>query len=243
MDMRIKALNRFLALATAASVLGTTLHAANVTGRVILEGTPPPEIVVDLSPDPRCAALHTEPLTTRHYVVGADRGLANVFVYIREGVPAGDYPMPSDVPLLDQVDCEYVPYVLGVRVGQTFQVKNSDPTLHNVHATPDRRTGNRGFNFAQPFKGLVSERRFTAPEVAIRFKCDVHPWMFAYVAVVDHPFFSVTDESGRFEIKGLPDGKYTIEAWHVRSHRGGTGLTREIEVKGDTVVDFTIQVP
>jgi hypothetical protein len=240
--MRIKALNRIFLLWVVAGALGTGLQAASVTGRVVLEGTPPPEIVVDLSPDARCAALHTEPLTTRHYVVGEDQGLANVFVYIREGVPEADYPIPSEVPLLDQVDCEYVPYVMGVRAGQTFQVRNSDPTMHNVHSTPDRRTGNRGFNFAQPFKGLVSERKFTAPEVAIRFKCDVHPWMFAYVAVVDHPFFAVTDESGRFEIKDLPDGNYTIEAWHVRSHRGGTGLTQEIEVKGETTVDFEVAV-
>jgi hypothetical protein len=240
--MTIKALNRIFLLWVVAGGLGYGLHAASVTGRVVLEGTPPPEIVVDLSPDPRCAALHTEPLTTRHYVVGEDQGLANVFVYIREGVPERDYPIPSEMPLLDQVDCEYVPYVMGVRAGQTFQVRNSDPTMHNVHSTPDRRTGNRGFNFAQPFKGLVSERRFTAPEVAIRFKCDVHPWMFAYVAVVDHPFFAVTDESGRFEIKDLPDGKYTIEAWHVRSHRGGAGMTQEIQVKGDTTVDFAVAV-
>jgi hypothetical protein len=240
--MRIKALNKIFLLWVVVGALASGLQAASVTGRVVLEGTPPPEIVVDLSPDPRCAALHTEPLTTRHYVVGEDQGLANVFVYIREGVPERDYPIPSEMPLLDQVDCEYVPYVMGVRAGQTFQVRNSDPTMHNVHSTPDRRTGNRGFNFAQPFKGLVSERRFTAPEVAIRFKCDVHPWMFAYVAVVDHPFFAVTDESGRFEITDLPDGKYTIEAWHVRSHRGGTGLTQEIEVKGDTTVDFAVAV-
>lgn len=240
--MRIKPLNPAFGW-VAVVALATTLQAANVTGRVVLEGTPPPEIVVDFSPDPRCAALHTEPVTTRHYVVGEDQGLANVFVYIREGVPAGEYPLPDEVPLLDQVDCAYMPYVLGVRVGQTFQVKNSDPTMHNVHATPDRRTGNRGFNFAQPFKGLVSERSFTAPEVAIRFKCDVHPWMFAYVAVVEHPFFAVTDEAGRFEIPDLPDGKYTIEAWHVRSHRTGTGLTKEIEVKGNTEVDFTVVIP
>jgi hypothetical protein len=240
--MTIKALNRFLIGICVGAALMADSHAAQLSGRVVLEGKPPPEIVVDLSPDPRCAALHTEPLTTRHYVVGEDNGLANVLVYIREGVPSGEYPLPAEKPLLDQVDCEYVPYVLGVRVNQAFDIRNSDPTLHNVHATPDRQTGNRGFNFAQPFKGLVSERRFTAPEVAIRFKCDVHPWMFAYVAVVDHPFFAVTGPDGRFTIPALPDGKYTVEAWHVRSHRGGAGVRQEIEVKGETVLDFTIAV-
>jgi hypothetical protein len=237
--MRIKPLNVIVALVLIA-VPG--IRAGDLTGRVVLKGTPPPEIVVDLSPDPRCAATHEKPLTTRHYVVGEGGGLANVFVHVREGLGDAKYPMPTETPLLDQVNCEYTPYVLGVRVNQSFQVRNSDPTMHNVHATPERGSGNRGFNFAQVFKGNVTSKAFTAPEVAVRFKCDVHPWMFAYVAVVDHPFFAVTDEDGRFKIEGLPDGRYTVEAWHVKTHRGGAGLSQEVEVKGDAEVSFTIEV-
>jgi hypothetical protein len=243
--MRIKTLNkRIVGLGLMGALLGS-IEAGNLTGRVVLVGTPPPEIVVtatDLARDPRCAALHTEPLTTRHHVVGEEGGLANVVVYVKEGVPEGNHPIPVEKPLLDQVKCEYVPYVMGVRANQAFQIRNSDPTFHNVNATPARGSGNRPFNFSQPFQGRVDERTFTAPEVAIRFRCDLHPWMFAYVAVFDHPFFAVTDENGRFEIPGLPDGRYTLEVWHQRTHRAGPGKTREIEVKGDTKVEFEIEV-
>jgi plastocyanin len=238
MLMTIKSLAATLpmvALATGA------LTGAELSGRVVLKGTPKPEVTIDMSADPRCAALHTKPVTTRHYVVGADGGLANVFVYIKEGLKEKNFPLPTDVPVLDQKDCEYLPYVMGVRVGQKFQIRNSDPTLHNVHATPKPGGGNTEFNLAQPTKGMTTEKAFTAPEVAIRFKCDVHPWMFAYVGVLDHPFFAVTDANGNFKISGLPNGKYTIEAWHVKTHRGGAGVTKEIAVEGDTKVEFTLE--
>mgnify|MGYP002348582455 CR=1 FL=1 len=224
-----------LAAACSPSVLG-----ADLTGRVVLKGTPKPEITIDMAADPRCAALHTQKITTRHYVVGANNGLANVLVFVKSGAEKKDYPMPAETPLLDQVGCEYTPYVMGVRANQKFLIKNSDPTLHNVHATPKAGGGNAEFNFAQPVKGMTTEKSFAAPEVAIRFKCDVHPWMFAYVGVFDHPFFAVTDKDGNFKISGLPDGKYTIEAWHQRTHRAEAGQVKEINVAGNTQVEFTI---
>lgn len=227
-------------LAVCVGVSVASMMGADVTGRVVLKGTPKSELTIDMASDPRCAALHTQKITTRHYVVGADNGLGNVLVFVKSGLEQKEYPMPSETPVLDQIGCEYIPYVLGVRANQKFLIKNSDPTLHNVHATPKAGGGNKEFNFAQPVKNMTTEKTFTAPEVAIRFKCDVHPWMFAYVGVFDHPYFAVTDKDGNFKISGLPNGKYTIEAWHQRTHRTEAGQTKEITVDGDTKVEFTI---
>jgi len=148
--------------------------------------------------------------------------------------------MPTEKFLLDQVNCEYTPYVGGVRKGQTIAIRNSDPTLHNVHATPKI---NKEFNFAQPVKGMVTEKSFDKAEMPpIRFKCDVHPWMFAYVGVFDHPFFAVTDKEGNFKISGLPNGKYTLAAYHRRTHTTTDGVTQEVTVEGDTKVDFVVEL-
>lgn len=227
-------------LAVVFAMGATSVRGAEVTGRVVLQGSPKPELTIDMASDPRCAALHTQKVTTRHYVVGANNGLANVLVFVKSGLEKKDYPAPTETPVLDQAGCEYMPYVMGIRANQKFLIKNSDPTLHNVHATPKAGGGNPEFNFAQPVKGMTTEKSFAAPEVAIRFKCDVHPWMFAYVGVFDHPFFAVTDKDGNFKISGLPNGKYTIEAWHQRTHRTEAGQTQEITVDGDAKVEFIL---
>ena len=211
---------------------------ADITGKVVLKGTPPAEVPIDMSAsqDKTCGPAHPEPVTTRHYLVNKDGGLANVFVYLKSGVTQKDFPAPAEAPVLDQVGCLYEPYVMGVMVNQKFKIRNSDPTMHNVHALP-RQGKNAEFNFAQPTKGQVNEKSFPSPEVLVQIKCDVHPWMFAYV---EHPFFAVTGKDGTFKISGVPNGKYTIEAYHAKTHRGSQGVTQEITVSGDTKVDFTI---
>jgi hypothetical protein len=219
-----------------AAFLGS-LHlagAADITGKVTLKGTPKPEIPIQL--DATCGKIQPKPVTTRHYVVGADKGLANVFVYIKQG--AQKTPATGDGPLLDQVGCMYEPYVMGVVTGQKFNIRNSDPILHNVHATPKPGSGNKEFNFAQVSKGAINPKTFDAPEVLVRMKCDVHPWMFAFVGVVDHPYFAVTDKDGNFTIKNVPAGKYTVEAVHQKS---GPGKTAEVEAGKS--VNFEIEVP
>lgn len=205
--------------------------AADITGKVKLKGTPKPEIPIQM--DANCGKLQPKPVTTRHFVVGSDNGLANVFVYLKN---APKTPATGEGPLLDQVGCMYEPYVMGVVTGQKFKVKNSDALLHNVHATPKV---NKEFNFAQVSKGQVNEKSFDQPEVLVRVKCDVHPWMFAYVGVVDHPYFAVTDKDGNFTIKNVPAGKYTIEAMHLKA--APTGKTQETEA-GKTV-NFELEVP
>ena len=166
--------------------------------------------------------------------MGDGGALANVFVYIKEGAKASE--ATGEGPVLDQVGCQYQPYVLGVQTGQKIKIRNSDATLHNVHATPKL---NKEFNFAQVTKGQINERAFEKSEVMVRMKCDVHPWMFAYVGVVDHPYFAVTGADGSFKLSGVPAGKYTVEAFHMKAG----SATKEITVgaDGNVTADFTFE--
>lgn len=237
--MKIKAI-----ILTSISVAGTMglLSAAELTGKVTLKGTPPPEKQIDL-PSTDCGKVHTGPApTTRHYVVGKDSGLANVFVYVKEGAK-GKYPVPTTAPMIDQVGCMYQPYVVGVMAGQKVQFKNSDPFMHNVHPMP-KVEGNEEKNFAQVTQGKVDDLVFPKAEMPVKVVCNVHAWMFAYVAVVDNPYFAVTDKDGNFKISGLPAGTYTIEAFHEKTHRGGAGVTQKITVGADDkkTADFVVEV-
>ena len=144
----------------------------------------------------------------------ADKGVLNTFVYVKDGLdPAYTFDTPTAPAVLDQKGCAYTPRVLGVRVGQAIEVVNSDPTLHNVHALP---MTNREFNHGQPRQNTRLSEVFTTPEVMVRFKCDVHGWMAAWVGVVAHPYFAVSDEKGEFKLPGLPPGSFTLEAWHEK---------------------------
>ncbi len=191
-------------------------------------------MLVDMSPDPVCGKVRATPLYTQHYLVAKDGGLANVFVYIRDGLRGRTFPPPANTPLLDQVGCVFTPYVMGVRTNQVFKIRNSDPTLHNVHATPKT---NEEFNLAQPVKDLVSLRQFNRPEVLVRIKCDVHPWMFAFVGVVEHPAFDVSAKDGSFKITGVPPGKYTLAAVHPKA--GVLAQEVTITEKENAPVNFT----
>lgn len=212
---------------------------ASVTGRVLLRGTPPPEKAVTL--DAACGRLHPAPMTTRHYVTGPGSTLADVFVYVKQGAEPQPVSQTLPAPLLDQVNCEYVPYVIGVQAGQKLKVRNSDPLLHNVHSLP-KVPGGRERNVGQPVKGQVSDFVFEKPEIFVQFKCDVHPWMFAYVGVVEHPWFAVTDANGSFTLpSGLPPGQYTLAAVHRRL--GEQTQTITVGANGTEPVTFTLEVP
>jgi plastocyanin len=215
-----------LSFAAAALALSTSLAFAqgSISGKAVLQGAAPGEKPIKMDADPYCAKSHPTQATTRHYVTGAGGGLANVFVYVKDGLAGKKFPAPTQTKVLDQKDCLYVPYVMGVQVGQPLDIINSDGTLHNVHCVAK---ANGEFNLSQPSKGMKNTKSFSKPEIMVQFKCDVHPWMFAYVGVVDHPFFAVTKEDGTFSITGLPPGEYTLEAWH---HKGGT-LTQKVKVE------------
>lgn len=193
-----------------------TAAAQEIQGKITLNGTPPPEIPVDLTdfPDVR-KAYPGQTFTTRHYVVGADGGLANVFVYVKEGLEGKSFPLPDAVPLLDQTNAGFYPYVFGVMTNQTFRIRNSEPYMDTVVAQP---RVNKELNVAQPVTGMVAQHRFPLAEILIRLRCGVHPWEFGYVGVVAHPFFAVTDPNGRYRLPaGLPPGKYLLEAVHPKA--------------------------
>lgn len=169
-----------------------------------------PDKVIAMDADPVCASLHPDAVHTEKVVVDDTGNLANAFVYVKEGLTGG-HSVPADSHLLDQQGCQYKPHVSGMMVGQKLVIRNSDPTLHNVHAMP---SANKEFNKGQPFQGMEYEHTFDQPEVMVRFKCDVHPWMSSYMAVLNHPFFAVSDADGSFTIEGLPPGNYVLESWH-----------------------------
>jgi len=182
--------------------------AGGVSGTITYKG-PDDDTEIKMNADPVCAGLHKTPVDTNNINV-KDGKLADVFVYVKSGL-TGTYPAPAEAKTLDQQGCLYHPKVFGIQVGQKLNIKNSDPTLHNIHALP---TKNTEFNQGQPFKDMQFDKTFDKPEVLLHFKCDVHPWMSAWVGVVEHPFYSVSDEGGAFTIAKLPPGKYTIEAVH-----------------------------
>ena len=140
--------------------------------------------------------------------VSSSGGVADAFVWIKDGLPPGTYPVPSEAVTLDQKGCEYRPRVFGIRAGQTLVLANSDPILHNVHAP--------GFNVPLPSVGARVSRKFPRPEVMATITCDVHPWMRAYAGVTPHPFFAVTGADGTFSIPNLPAGSYTLQVWHEK---------------------------
>jgi plastocyanin len=186
--------------------------AGEVNGVVAFEGTAPKNEPIKMNADPVCVKANTTPQEQETYVV-TDGKLANVFVYVKDGLSAYSFDAPTEKLTFDQKNCRYHPHVFGVRVGQSVEIVNSDPTLHNIHALPK---DNAKFNNGQPIQGMKMDHKFTAKEVMVPFKCDVHGWMNAYVGVVDNPFFAVTDKDGKFSFKGLPPGTYTIEAWHEK---------------------------
>jgi plastocyanin len=186
--------------------------AGNVSGKITYEGPAPENRVVKAASDPACAREHPNGLSLDTILVN-NGALENVFVYVKDGL--GDYAFdtPAQAVVLDQKGCRYTPHIFGVRVGQAVEIVNSDPTMHNVHALAQ---ANREFNFPQAVQGMKQPKTFSAPEVMVHFKCDVHNWMSAYVGVVAHPYFAVSTNGGTFELKNLPAGTYTIEAWHEK---------------------------
>jgi len=229
-------INKFALVVAGVCLIGLGASAGDVTGTVKLSGTPPPEkAITPLKTDPNCGKLVTDAPMTSFYVTGEGGTLGDAVVVL-EGVSGGS-PGSSAAPLhIDQKGCLYIPYVAAVQTGQKIIVKNSDPVLHNVHSTPEV-AGNEEKNLAQMPGGADLDFTFVKPEDFLRFKCDVHPWMFAYVTVVDHPYFAVTGQDGVFKIANVPPGKYTL----VAKHRKAGETRQEIEVTdAGATADLTI---
>ena len=203
----------------------------NITGTIMLEGEPPAAETIRMNSDPKCVTEAGDDTQTEYYVASDSGSLANVFVYVKEGLEGHSFPPAAETVVLSQDGCRYRPHVFGVRVGQTVQIVNDDATLHNIHATP---SANEEFNMGQPVEGMTNDRTFDTAEVMVPFQCDVHGWMNAYVGVVDHPFFGVTGADGAFDLSGLPPGDYVVEAWHeelgtqTQNVTVGEGATAEL---------------
>ncbi len=196
-----------------------------VAGTVKLKGDAPKRRKIKMDADPKCAAMHADAPLQDDIVVSADGGVQYAFVYVKTGLEGKKFDAPKEPAKLDQKGCRYDPHVVGVMIGQDLEISNSDDLLHNIHALP---FVNKEFNFGQPTKGLTEKKQFSQKEIMVKVKCDVHPWMSAWVGVSEHPFFAVTDANGKFSIKGIPDGKYTFEVWQEKYK----SVSVEAEVKG-----------
>ncbi len=214
------------------NVGGVDQPGGTIKGVVKFNGEQRARRPIVMSADPFCARAHADkPALTENYVFGDDNTLQNVFVQVSKGLEGKEFSKPDAAHVIDQHDCVYIPHVSGVVVGQTVEILNSDNTLHNVKANPQK---NPGFNQGMPVKGMKLDKVFNQPEV-ITLQCDVHAWMNAHVHVVEHPFFAVTQQDGSFEIKGLPAGEYEISFWHeLRAFAPDTPTVKVAVGEGET---------
>jgi len=219
-----------------AGTIGTgaaqTAGRGTIKGHIKLTGKLPGNRVIRMGMDPKCAEANRGTRVIQETVAAAiDGSLANVFVHLQGTFP--QTPVPSEPVVLDQRACVYRPRVIGVRVGQTLQVKNSDDWLHNVHSLSAR--GNE-FNVSEPKAGMVQSFKMKNEEVMMHIKCDVHSWMTTWVGVVTNPYFAVTNDGGNFEIANVPAGSYTILTWHEQY--GPLMQTVRVRAGAATTVDF-----
>jgi len=184
-----------------------------IVGTVKYDGVLPHAKLIHMDADPVCYAVNKGNVQSHTIMVGDNNTLGNVFVYIKSGLSTNSYPPPTKDAVIDQGGCNYTPHVIGVMVGQKVKFLNPDGTLHNVHAMCQI---NPEFNASMPDFRKEMEVSFDKPEFMFPIRCDVHPWMQAWMAVMEHPFFAVTGIDGKFEIKNIPAGTYEIEAWHEK---------------------------
>jgi plastocyanin len=187
--------------------------AGTISGIVKLEGTPPRMRAINMRSVPSCDKMHTTPPTLEEVVPGENGTLQNVVVYLQGDFRPYSFPPATEPVKIDQQGCLYVPHVVAVTARTPVQVHNSDSVTHNSFAITKN---NSAWNETQSVGGPPVERVFAVPEISLALKCNVHPWMKAYVAVFDHPYFQVTGQDGSFSLKNVPPGTYTLTAWQER---------------------------
>jgi plastocyanin len=219
-----------------ASVSAADLN-ATISGVISFAGDAPRLGLINMSTEQICDVANKQtPQRSQEWVVGAGGGLANVLVQIKTNLPAFDHAAPSQPLVFDQTGCLYAPHVFGMRVGQTLQILNPDRITHNVNAVAKV---NRAFNAGMPGVQAQLERTFDRVEDApFSIRCNVHPWMTAWAAVLDHPYYAVTGPDGSFSIPNLPAGTYELEIWHEVA---GTQIqTITVGSNATAVTEFTI---
>ena len=208
--------------------------AGSVTGTVRLVGTPPLLRAIDMSAAPACVKANASPVIPPQVVTGDDGALADVVIHIKSGLGNRHFDTPQNPVILEQKACMYEPHVIALMVNQKLEVRNDDSTTHNVHLLAKT---NQPWNKSQPLGGPAIEESFPQPELAIPVACNVHPWMWAFAFVFDNPYYAITSSTGTFELKNLPPGAYTIEAWQERY--GTREQTVTIGPKESKAISFT----
>lgn len=233
MRSTIVAATSAILLTTSAGIVPA--EAGTIIGRVMYSGSTPQPRRIHMTADPECDRMNPDGVASQTLLVAPDGAVAGAVVSVKQGLRKGEtYAVPATPAMLDEKGCMFVPHVLAVQAGQILEITNKDPTMHSVHAAP---AFGSEFNIAMPALHQVVRKRFDAREV-VRIKCDVHPWMSAYVAVFEHPFFAISLDDGRYAIGNVPNGTYTVEAWHETL---GVLTTASVKVGGDppATADFT----
>jgi len=227
-----------LILIASISTVSTFAHAGRVTGTVKYDGAIPKFREIKMDADPICLSKHADKVFPQTLVLGPEKGMANVFVYVKDGIFDDKFTAPVESVVITQEGCMYDPHVIGIMVDQPLKILNPDGTLHNVHVLSKV---NPEFNLAMPKFRRETTKTFGKAEFMFPIKCDVHPWMAAWISVMDHPFFAVTDKDGNFTIEGLPYGQFKIVAWHEKL---GTKSETINMLKGGLVkIEFSFSRP
>jgi plastocyanin len=216
----------------------TFCFAGDIQGKITFDGKAPKMKSLRMDADPVCVANNEVAPRKEWLILDENNGLKNVLVFVKESPSnslSGDHSPPENPAVIDQNGCVYVPHVLGVMVGQKLDILNSDGTLHNIHALPKI---NKEFNNAMPRSKKRMTVQFDKSEAPFKVKCDVHPWMGAFIGVFDHPYFAVTGDDGSYVISGLEPGDYVIEAWHEKLGSQTANVT-----VGDSAANFTFKKP
>lgn len=229
---------KIICLCAMTAAFAMNVQAATISGTIKFDGEAPKFKEIKMDADPVCVTHHTGPVFPQTLSLGDGNTMGNVFVRIKSGLKPGDHPAPAEEVVIDQQGCQYTPHVVAVMAGQSVKILNPDGTLHNVHVLSKV---NPEENIAMPkFRKEISVK-FAKPEPMFAVKCDVHPWMGAWVTVMSNPFFSVTKTDGKFTIANLPAGTYEIEAWHEKL--GTKTATVTVGDSDNATQDFSFAAP
>jgi plastocyanin len=223
------------ASAGGAAAMPDEANGGTITGKVAFDGAKPAMKAIDMSAVPACTRGHSGQ-KSEEVVINDNNTVKYAFVWIKSGLPDKTWQVPTTTVSLDQNGCMYAPHVIGIMAGQNIEVKNSDPTNHNIHPQP---TVNNDWNESQAPGSEPKMKTFARQEVMIPVKCNIHPWMRSYIGVVGHPFFAVTGADGTFTLKGLPPGTYTVQVWHEKY--GTQDQTVTVGAKESKTQDFTLK--